>query len=77
MKTQEEQAEKAVINKLSSEQLSLKKILSQQDIIAEISDKIDLQLLKQQSIQLVNLFTREKTFDVKDRPIVESCMQLW
>lgn len=42
-----------------------------------VSSKVDIEMLKAQSIQVVGIFIGGKTFDTKDRPIVESAMSLW
>lgn len=42
-----------------------------------VANKVDLEMLKSQSIQVVALFITNDVFDTKDRPIVESGMQLW
>jgi hypothetical protein len=55
----------------------LKKILSSEAIHDLISSKVDIEMLKVQSIQVVGIFIKNKTFDIKDRPIVESAMGLW
>lgn len=42
-----------------------------------VASKVDMEMLKTQSIKVVDIFIVNKNFDTKDRPIVESAMQLW
>lgn len=55
----------------------MKKILAQEGMHELVASKVDLEILKSQSIKVVDIFIGGKNFDTKDRPIVESAMQLW
>jgi len=42
-----------------------------------VTSKVDLEMLKKQSIKVVEIFITGETFDTKDRSIIISALQLW